>query len=326
MKICVISTASLKTPPDAYGGMEKAAYLLTRGLEFLGNEVHLIAKEGSYKPAGGFSAIGDEKDIPGVVERKKQLSSIECYIDVTHDKVLGVARPDLNIIHNYQVMSLMGTGKNPVFISYGQWTGKFPEVKNAHVIYQPLDLYEMQLYDGERDNYLLYMGQKITEKRIEWACEVALKTNTPLKCFTPGWGDKAYHDLLGYYASMHPDLISFQPDIGGLKKVETIQHAKALIHPVGAKGWVEAGGIIAIEALACGTPAIVSRNGALPEYVQSGANGFVCDSIDEMVSAVGAIDSINPVACRSSVVQLDFHRIAYQWYVLCKKVAAGESW
>ncbi len=42
-----------------------------------------------------------------------------------------------------------------------------------------------------------------------------------------------------------------------------------------------------IESLASGTPVIALRNGSVPEVLTDGESGFVCDSLDEMVAAVG---------------------------------------
>jgi glycosyltransferase involved in cell wall biosynthesis len=62
--------------------------------------------------------------------------------------------------------------------------------------------------------------------------------------------------------------------------------------------WDEPFGIVMAEALACGTPVIGLRRGSLPEIVEHGVNGFVCESVEEMVSAVGRIREIDRRACR----------------------------
>ena len=41
-------------------------------------------------------------------------------------------------------------------------------------------------------------------------------------------------------------------------------------------------GLVALEGMACGAPAVVMRTGALPEYVEDGVTGFVVDTVDAM--------------------------------------------
>lgn len=62
--------------------------------------------------------------------------------------------------------------------------------------------------------------------------------------------------------------------------------------------WDEPFGIVMAEALACGTPVIGLRRGSLPEIVQHGINGFVCDSVDQMVAAVSRVAEIDRRECR----------------------------
>lgn len=331
MHICVISTASLQTPPEGgrYAGMERVSNLVARGLEELGHEVAMIAKTGSHPSISGcVYGIEDEREIPDVVSRNKLDEWTRVFIDISHDKVLPRTRPELPVIENFQAMSMTGTGRNVVLISEGQWRGKFSQVQEAEIIYQPIDLNEMQFYAGPRDNYILYMGQRIPEKRIEFACELALATNIPLKVFGPGWGSPEYHALLGKYQDEHPNLISINSDIGGEERIHTIQHARALVHPVGANNWCEAGGIIVLEALACGTSCLVSSNGCLPEYIRNGVNGFVTDDIQEAANLLksGAVDLINPLDCRQSAERFNYPLIAMQYEKLCKRVVAGERW
>jgi hypothetical protein len=48
-----------------------------------------------------------------------------------------------------------------------------------------------------------------------------------------------------------------------------------------------------IEAMACGTPIIAFRRGSVPEVVEDGTSGFVVDTIEEAVSAVRRIVSLD---------------------------------
>ncbi|MEM1300702.1 MAG: glycosyltransferase family 4 protein, partial [Pseudomonadota bacterium] len=55
------------------------------------------------------------------------------------------------------------------------------------------------------------------------------------------------------------------------------------------------------EALACGTPVLGLRRGAVPEVVGDGVTGFVRDTLDDLVNCVAALPRIDRAACRAAV-------------------------
>jgi glycosyltransferase involved in cell wall biosynthesis len=56
-----------------------------------------------------------------------------------------------------------------------------------------------------------------------------------------------------------------------------------------------------VEALASGTPVIASNRGSMPELVDPGVTGFLVDSVDAAVDAIGRIGEIDRAACRAAV-------------------------
>jgi glycosyltransferase involved in cell wall biosynthesis len=51
-------------------------------------------------------------------------------------------------------------------------------------------------------------------------------------------------------------------------------------------GFDEPFGLSVVEAMACGTPVVGYRRGALPETVTEGVSGFLVDDVDGAVAAV----------------------------------------
>ena len=56
-----------------------------------------------------------------------------------------------------------------------------------------------------------------------------------------------------------------------------------------------------IESMACGTPVIATRWGAVPEVVEHGKTGIVVDHWDHMSSALEAASKLDPAVMRRAV-------------------------
>jgi glycosyltransferase involved in cell wall biosynthesis len=84
-------------------------------------------------------------------------------------------------------------------------------------------------------------------------------------------------------------------EVGGHDKDEFLGNASALVFPI---RWPEPFGLVMIEALACGTPVLALRAGSVPEVIRDGVTGFICESEDALVAAVGRISEIDRGRCR----------------------------
>jgi len=135
------------------------------------------------------------------------------------------------------------------------------------------------------------------EKRVDLAIEVARRTGIPLKIaaripeFKPHleWFKKTVEPLLASTPN-----VEYIGEVGDDDKYELLRNAKALIAPV---DWPEPFGLMFIEAWAVGTPVIARPLGSVPELVRDGEVGFVAETIDDMVRAVGRLDQIDRRAC-----------------------------
>ena len=78
-------------------------------------------------------------------------------------------------------------------------------------------------------------------------------------------------------------------------KVDLLQNARATLFPI---DWEEPFGLVMIESMACGTPVIATRRGAVPEVVDHGRSGIIVDDYREMVAAIAEADKIEPEECR----------------------------
>jgi glycosyltransferase involved in cell wall biosynthesis len=79
-------------------------------------------------------------------------------------------------------------------------------------------------------------------------------------------------------------------EIGDSERRAFLGNAAALLFPI---DWPEPFGLVVIEAMACGTPVVAWRCGAVPEVIDDGVSGFIVMSEDEAMSAVERASSVN---------------------------------
>jgi len=59
-----------------------------------------------------------------------------------------------------------------------------------------------------------------------------------------------------------------------------------------------------VESMACGTPVIATRYGAVPEVIEHGRSGIIVDSYRQMAAALDEADALDPYECRRYVEEL----------------------
>jgi glycosyltransferase involved in cell wall biosynthesis len=177
---------------------------------------------------------------------------------------------------------------------------------------------DMEAFTCERDkeDYFLTLYRFTESKGIDVAARVCQELGVPLRMAGPVAGlrnaeelektladpDSPYHgraDVQYYLGSVRiyedGDRIDWVGTVHGPAKQALLGRAKALLAPV---RWEEPGGTAMIEALACGTPVIGMRRGALTTIVEHGVNGFLCDDEAQLAAYMLRADEIDPEACR----------------------------
>src|SRR5687767_10195862 len=91
--------------------------------------------------------------------------------------------------------------------------------------------------------------------------------------------------------------IEFVGEINEDQKQEFLGNAYALVFPI---DWPEPFGLVAVEAIACGTPVIAYRNGSVPELIEDGATGFIVENIEQATEAVCNVANIDRRRCRAN--------------------------
>ena len=80
-------------------------------------------------------------------------------------------------------------------------------------------------------------------------------------------------------------------------KNKVLGGARALIYPT---NWDEPCAGAPLEALACGTPVISTKNGCMPEMVFEDT-GVLCESYGDLLGAPKKLENVRPAQCRKRV-------------------------
>jgi glycosyltransferase involved in cell wall biosynthesis len=157
-------------------------------------------------------------------------------------------------------------------------------------------------FSQEKQKYLLWVGRICEEKAPHLAIAAAKEAGLPLVLAGQLY-PFTYHQQ--YFERKIRPLLSAEVRLVDSplfeQKVALLRNGKAILLTSTAE---ETSSLVAMEAMACGTPLIAMRRGAFPEIVAHGETGFVVDNVREMASAAGKVSEISPTLCRSRVQQL----------------------
>jgi glycosyltransferase involved in cell wall biosynthesis len=157
-------------------------------------------------------------------------------------------------------------------------------------------------FSTDKEGYLLWMGRVCEEKGPHVAIEVARRTGMPLilagQVYPFSYHEQYYIREIRPYLGSNDPAVCFMETPNFRAKRKLLSQARAVLIPSLVD---ETSSLVAMEAMACGTPVIGFRRGAVPEVVVDAETGFVVDDVEEMAEAVWRTGEINPYACRVHV-------------------------
>jgi glycosyltransferase involved in cell wall biosynthesis len=147
-----------------------------------------------------------------------------------------------------------------------------------------------------REPYALVLGRVAPEKGFHHALRAARMAGSPLIAAGRVFPYKAHRRYFDAEIAPHLDALRrWAGPVEGAEKRRLIAQARCVLIPSTAP---ETSSLVAMEALASGTPVIAFRAGALPEIVQHGTTGLIVDTVEEMAEAIRTVGAIDPAACR----------------------------
>jgi glycosyltransferase involved in cell wall biosynthesis len=319
LRVAVLSPVWFAVPPTGYGGIELVVSLLADGLAEAGHDITLFAS-GDSMTKGKLSAVYPTAPSELIGRAMPDLRHVlACYaraddFDVINDHtgMLGAALGglvDTSVLHTvhgpldasepqevYGRIARVAPDVGLISISENQ-RRPMPDLPWAATIPNAIDLsiYPCKPHLGE---YLLFLGRMSPDKGAHRAIAVAMELGIPLKIA----GKRAEVKERQYFAEfVEPHIghgVEYLGEVTHGQKVELLQDARATLFPI---EWEEPFGLVMIESMACGTPVIATRHGAVPEVIEDGVSGIIVDNYRRMGEALEAADALDPIECRRYV-------------------------
>jgi glycosyltransferase involved in cell wall biosynthesis len=330
MRIAQIAPPLERVPPAGYGGTERVVSTLTEELVRRGHDVTLFAAGDSrtaarlvpvvdqalwHHPAGYRDFAPFLVIVLGKVLRMiDQFDIIHNHLDFSGFPLARVAPcPVVTTLHGRldlpQLQPLYQEFADVPLVSISDAQRRpLPRANWVATVHHGIDL-DQYTFNPAPGRYLAFLGRVSPDKGLDTAIRVARRAGLPLKIAArmplPYTDDPNVREDWAYYEQQIKPLldgpgVEMVGEVGGADKNEFLRNAAALLFPI---RWPEPFGLVMPEALACGTPVLALRHGSVPEVVEDGVTGFICDSEAELVAAVGRIGALDRARCRAAAEQ-----------------------
>lgn len=340
MRVGLIAPPWIPVPPESYGGTEGMIDTLAAGLCAAGHEPVVFTTGNATCP------------YPRLWVHARPPESIGLTVpEMRHVQAAYEALRDCDVIHDHTMLGPVwgrtrAAGPPVVTTCHGPFTPEIrslyrdiaawaavvaisrnqrshaPEVPVSAVIHHGLSASQFEVGEGD-GGYLLFLGRLAPEKGAHTAIEIARAAGMPLR-IAAKMREPAEREYFERFIA--PELgadVEYLGEIGPHERCKQVGAARALLNPI---AWPEPFGLVMIEALACGTPVIACASGSAPEIIQHGVTGFLCESVDDAVRAVQAVDALDRADCRRAVeTTFSAQRMAADYVALYQTVVTRRA-
>jgi glycosyltransferase involved in cell wall biosynthesis len=337
MRIAMIAPIAWRTPPRHYGPWELVTSLLTEALVARGVDVTLFATRDSHT-AGRLDGVVpapycEDASIDAKVWEYRHLSYVfeqaakdPGRFDLIPNQADFPAHAFAPLVDTPMVTTIHGFSSERILPMYKPFEDRIhyvaisdadrhPDLKYAATIHHGIVPQEFPL-DPVGSEDLLYFGRIHPDKGTAEAIAAARATGRRLHIYGLVQ-DEGYHarEVLPH---VDGDRVIYHGPVGGAARVQALGRAHALLHLI---NFAEPFGLSVIEAMACGTPVIAMRRGSMPEIIEHGRTGFLVDSLDEAIEAVGLRGQIDRRAASQEVaLRFSVDRMADQYLALYRAI------
>jgi glycosyltransferase involved in cell wall biosynthesis len=322
LRIAHVAPPLERVPPKAYGGTERVVHELLVELDRRGHEVTTFASGDSDVPGRLIATVpealrpigysGDQlpyflTTMLSVLDRASEFDIIHSHLEwsslllarVSPVPVVTTFHGRLDLPWAEEILSRPTPGL--VAISQNQ-ASTHPQVRWEAVVHNGLTLTGAP-FERRRSEALCFVGRVAPEKGIVEAIEIANAAGRPLRIaakVAPVGPERDYYDAI-----FKPALEAAGSSVEFLGELES--HERDLLFAESYASlmpgsWPEPFGLVTIESLACGTPVIARRIGALPEIIRDGIDGFFGDDTIAMAYKVERVAELDRAAIRASVL------------------------
>jgi glycosyltransferase involved in cell wall biosynthesis len=322
LRIAQVAPPFERVPPRAYGGTERIVHGLVTELDRRGHEVTTFASGDSVVPGRHIETVPEAlrplgyagDSLPYMQQTLHEVLAHATEFDIIHAHLewasLLLARvspvPVVTTFHGrldlpWADALLRHPPAGLVAISENQ-ANTHPDVPWAAVVYNGLRLNDMP-FGARRTDALCFVGRVVPEKGIVEAIDIAKETGRSLRIAAkagPTATERDYFENVFRPALKSAgSLVEYLGELDQPDRDQLFAQSYASLMP---GSWPEPFGLVLIESLACGTPVIARRIGALPEILRDGVDGFFGDDVKEMAFKVDRVAELDRREIRESVL------------------------